>query len=245
MNIWAIADLHLSFSRPDKDMAVFGPLWEGYAQKIEKQWREHIADEDLVLIAGDISWAMKTEEAITDLEWIDHLPGTKVIIRGNHDYWWSSLNKVKSILPPSIHALQHSPFNWQGVSISGTRLWDSDEYGFSSVIEFKENPREKKIEHENQKIFEREIGRLELAAQTLDPSAKVKIMMTHYPPIGLDLEPSRASQVLEKYGVNICLFGHLHSIDPTLSLFGEARGINYLLTSADYLNFTPVKVLVV
>ena len=105
MNIWAIADLHLAFGDPKKDMGVFGPSWEGYAEKIRTHWVSLVAPQDLVLIPGDISWAMDLQTARTDLEWIDALPGTKVMIKGNHDYWWSSLSKVRVMLPPNIHII--------------------------------------------------------------------------------------------------------------------------------------------
>jgi predicted phosphohydrolase len=118
MPVWAIADLHLAFGVPNKKMDVFGAQWVDYTDKIEKKWRENIAETDLVLIAGDISWAMRLEDAKPDLDWIHSLPGTKVIIRGNHDYWWTSLSKIKQIMPPSVHVVQNNVYNWQGLSVA-------------------------------------------------------------------------------------------------------------------------------
>ncbi len=246
MAIFALADLHLSLSLPDKDMAVFGPAWHDYTNRIESNWREAVHEDDLVLIAGDICWASRLDEAIIDLKWIDALPGTKVLIKGNHDYWWASKSKVAALALPSMHFIQHDAFNWKGVSISGTRLWDSPEYSFGDYIERRENPKEKvatpRDVHEDAKIFKRELQRLELACQSLDPSAASRIVMTHYPPIGGDLKASEASKILEAHRIDICLFGHLHNIPPTTPLFGVRNGVRYLLTSADYLRFIPIQI---
>lgn len=245
MNIWAIADLHLAFGAPHKTMEVFGPQWAGYAGKIEREWRALVQPEDLVLIAGDISWAMSAEQAQVDLEWIEALPGIKVLIKGNHDSWWSSLSKVRQILPPSIHVIQNSVFSYQGIFIAGARLWDTQEYGFNACIDYKPNPvasTSKEEEPDPEKIFKRELERLELSLKALPKEAIVRMAMTHYPPIGLDLQPSRASTLLEKYNVSQCVFGHLHNVKKEKPLFGIARGVAYHLTSADYLNFKPLKI---
>lgn len=247
MRIWAIADLHLSFGVPNKSMDVFGPAWEKHAEQISVAWQAVIHQDDLVLIPGDISWAMRPEEATPDLAWIDRLPGTKVLLKGNHDFWWGSLKKIAPILPPSLHLIQNNVFRWKEVAIGGTRLWDSEEYSFGSFIEFRENPREKKGDPEvktqedlSEKIFERELLRLEMSLSQLPSDAKIRIAMTHYPPIGADLQPSRASKILEKHGIHTCVFGHLHNIKAGISLFGEIRGVRYVLASADYVRFQPI-----
>ena len=250
MRIWAIADLHLSFGVKDKSMDVFGPQWANHADQIASAWGAVVGAEDLVLIAGDISWAMRLEDAIPDLAWIDRLPGTKVMLKGNHDYWWGSLKQVSAILPPSIHVIQNNAFHWQGVAIGGARLWDTPEYGFGQYVEFRENPKQKESgveeivqEELSQKIFDRELERLKLSLKQLKSDAKVRIAMTHYPPIGADLAPSRASQILEQNQIDICVFGHLHNIRAGVSLFGEKRGVRYVLTAADYLRFQPILIL--
>lgn len=231
-------------------MDVFGPNWEAHAEQIAASWKALIHAEDLVLIPGDISWAMRIDEAIPDLEWIDKLPGTKVLLKGNHDFWWSSLKKIAPVLPPSLHLIQNNVFRWKEVAIGGSRLWDSEEYSFHSFIEFRDNPRQKKSDPEvevqqelGEKIFERELQRLEMSLSQFPSDAKIRIAMTHYPPIGADLQQSRASQILEKHGVQICVFGHLHNIKGGLSLFGAARGIRYTLASADYVRFKPILLL--
>lgn len=243
--IWAIGDLHLSFGVPEKGMDLFGIQWKDHPEKIRTHWCDLIRAEDLVLLPGDISWAMKPEEAKVDLEWIHQLPGTKVMIRGNHDYWWGSLNKVKQVLPPSIHAIQNNSMTWEGVGIAGARLWDTPEYKFNEVIEYVERPKTSSVEPPNTedeaaRVFQRELGRFELSLQSLPKETSLRLAMTHYPPIGLKLAPSEASALLEKHRINICVFGHLHSLKKGLKLFGSARNVRYELTSCDYLDFSPL-----
>lgn len=243
MAIWAIGDLHLAFGAPDKSMEVFGPAWKDYANRLEKNWRAVIQKEDLILIPGDISWAQKFEDALVDLEWIDALPGTKVILKGNHDYWWPSNKKLATTLPPSIHFVNNNAFHWKDVTIGGSRLWDTEEYNFNAFITFQENPLStpKEIDKkQNQKIFEKELERLKLSLKQLDDKASLRIAMTHYPPISADLQESKASKILEAFQINICVFGHLHNVKKERPLFGEKNQILYLFTAADYLNFEPL-----
>lgn len=246
MTIWAIADLHLAFGQPEKTMDIFGDPWVGYTDKIKTHWLENIREEDLVLIPGDISWAMKLSDAQKDLDWIHHLPGTKILLRGNHDYWWSSLKQIEAILPPSLHLVQNNAFHWNHVTIGGARLWDTSEYQFKSYINYVKNPREKQLAEENgpdsDKIFQRELGRLEMSLKALSPDCSIRIAMTHYPPISADLAASNASCIMEKYGVHYCVFGHLHNIKKNIPLFGTKNKISYFLTSADYLEFKPLKI---
>lgn len=251
MAVWAIADLHLSFGVPDKGMELFGPQWLNHFEKIKNHWLKLIAPGDLVLIAGDISWAMTPELAAQDLNWIDQLPGIKVLIRGNHDFWWSSLSKVEKILPASLHLIQNNAFNWQKISVGGARLWDTPEYSFNEFIEYRENPKAQKLTtdvnvnyaEETVKIFQREYSRLETSLKAMDRFADHRIVMTHYPPIGAQLMDSQVSKLLEKYKVDICVFGHLHNVKPGLTLFGHKNGVEYHLTSCDYLGFIPIKIL--
>jgi len=250
MRIWAIGDLHLSFGVKNKSMDIFGPNWERHAEKIAANWKSIIQKEDLVLLPGDLSWAMKLDDAIPDLQWVDDLPGTKVLIKGNHDYWWGSLNKIAPILPPSIHLIQNNVFNWKEATIGGARLWDTPEYSFGKFIEFRENPKAKIKEAEelvqeelSQKLFNKELERLKMSLSGLNPDAKIRICMTHYPPIGSDLAPSRAAQILEENKIDICVFGHLHNLKAGDPLFGSARGVRYVLSSSDYIHFNPIAIL--
>lgn len=246
MSIWALADLHLAKSVPKKNMAIFGPAWEGYMDKIEQEWKNCVDADDLVLLPGDISWAMRLDEAGIDLQWIHELPGTKLMIRGNHDYWWTSAKKMAEKFPPSIHFIHNTAFHWNDVAIGGTRLWDTKEYNFNQYVHFQENPnaraKEKEEPVDSSAIFERELERLRLSLQQMNPAAKLKIAMTHYPPISADLTPSRTSAILQEFGVNICVFGHLHNLKKDIPMFGEEGGIKYFLTAADYLNFKPLRI---
>ena len=248
MSIWAIADLHLALSVPDKSMEFFGGSWIGYVEKIKTYWNESVQPEDLVLVPGDISWGIRLEEAKADLDWIHELPGTKVMLRGNHDYWWGSLTKLEKFMPPSIHVIQNNSFLWGDVAIAGSRLWDTSEYSFGDYIEYQANPRAKKMTdpqepdiQERERIFARELLRLEQSLKSISPKAKKRIAMTHYPPIGANLHPSKASAILEKYGIEVCVFGHLHHIRSCSLLMGAARGVEYHLVAADYLNYHPLK----
>lgn len=244
MSIWALSDFHLSFGLPNKSMEVFGPAWEKWTSRIKSSCQELIKPEDLLLIAGDISWATTLEEAQADLQWIDELPGTKVLLKGNHDYWWPSLKKLQEVLPPSVFAVQHTCFDWNEISITGTRLWDSPEFSFASLSSNSASLIEpiKAFSDEDKKIYDREIGRLELALKSLSPSSQKKIVMTHYPPIGLDLKETKASKLFDEYGIDVVIFGHLHNIACNTPLFGKANKTHYLLTSCDYLNCRPIKI---
>ncbi len=239
MAVYAIADLHLSFALTNKKMDIFGSLWNNHPARIEEAWRLLIQPSDIVLLAGDISWAMTLEEVMADLCWIDQLPGLKVIIRGNHDYWWPSIKKLEKVLPPSIKAIHHSSFNINDISICGTRLWDSPTYGFASLY----NKIRKPYPEEDLKIYHRELGRLEISLKLLNPLATHKIAMTHYPPISLDLAPSESSELFERYGVSQVVFGHLHCLTVGKVCFGKARGVNYHLTACDFLDFKPLRIL--
>lgn len=249
MKVWAIGDLHLSFGVPNKSMDLFGPHWQEHAKKIEESWQSLVHIDDLVLIPGDISWAMRLEDAVIDLEWIHRLPGTKLLIKGNHDYWWGSLKKLTAILPPSLHLIQNNSFRWKNIAVGGARLWETPEYDFSKYIEYRDNPHAKMADPEvqaqedlSEKIFERELQRLEMSLATMPNDVDVRIAMTHYPPIGADLQPSKASKILEKHRIDICVFGHLHQIRANLSLFGTKNSVRYVLASSDYLRFqlTPL-----
>ena len=252
MNIFAIADLHLCFSTPNKSMEIFGPIWKDYENKIKENWKKNISKDDLVLIAGDITWAMKLKEALIDLEWIHNLPGKKIIIKGNHDYWWPSFSKLKTYLPPSIDFIQYNAITIGDVSIGGARLWDTDEFNFNDYINYLYNPKEKKnknLEEKaqkelSQKIFAREIERLKLSLNQIDKKAKTKIVITHYPPISADLKDSKVSKLLDEYNIDISVFGHLHNVKTDIKKpFGEKNKTKYVLTSSDFLNFNPIKIL--
>lgn len=247
--IWAIADLHLSFGTPGKSMDVFGPRWKNHEERVKHAWLETIQPDDLVLIAGDISWAKLVSEAAPDLDWIHALPGTKVLLKGNHDYWWGSLSSAVKAMPPSMHLIQNNVYNWHDVSIGGARLWDTQEFTYDGYVRMEPKPAGTKVTEESlgkedaEKIFVRELQRLELSLKELSPHAKHCIAMTHYPPVGPQLETTRASRILEKYKVDTCVFGHIHNVDPKSLPMGSANGVTYHLTACDYLECVPLKLL--
>jgi predicted phosphohydrolase len=246
MAIWAIGDLHLSFGVPGKEMSLFGDLWNDHHEKIKAFWDANVHPDDLVLIPGDISWAMRLAEAEADLKWVDERPGTKVMIRGNHDYWWDSASKIRKVLPPSLHIISNDAYLWNDVAIGGVRLWDTSEFRFGPFIQVS-GPKPLPVEtteklEEDDKVFQRELSRLELSLKAMKKDASLKIVMTHYPPISADLKDSSVSKLLESYGIHICVFGHLHSLKKESKLFGVKNDIAYHLVSCDWLNFRLHKI---
>ncbi len=226
MSIWGIADLHLSFE-VNKPMDVFGDRWKDYVKKIEEGWKSRVNSDDLVVIPGDISWAISLSETGKDFAWLDKLPGTKVILRGNHDYWWSTITRVRKALPPTIHALQNDHLSWGGWAICGTRGWIC--------------PGEPRFDPErDQKIYLRETHRLELSLESAYKEGKEDIVAAlHYPPFSSRREESGFTRLLTSYGVKHCLYGHLHGEALEQAYQGNIEGVEYHFVSADALNFTP------
>ena len=221
MKIFAISDLHLSVNN-SKPMDIFGPVWEGYLDKIFSQWKELVGDNDLVLMAGDLSWAMKLEEVGADIELFKDLPGRKVIIRGNHDYWWKSISSLRAILPENFYAIQNDALRFDNVVVCGTRGWKGVEKNTT-------------LSPEDQKIYDREVLRLEMTLQNankLRQEGDKLICMMHYPPVGFARDDSEFSQLIEKYYVDIVVFGHLHGYKNVATNFVK-NNIEYYLTSCD------------
>jgi len=253
MNVYAIADLHLSHSRP-KPMDVFGPAWADHTGQLCRRWKEIVGADDLVLLPGDISWAMTLEQALPDLEWIDRLPGTKVMIRGNHDYWWKSLSKVRAMLPESLRAIQNDALLFGNVAVAGTRLWQLPwvtSAGLPLLVEDPPQvvspaaPRVRDDEAE-MKYVRREIGRLELSLKAAAGlGAERLVVMLHYPPMDHRLEENEVTRLLTKSGVDECVYGHLHNLHPDgagVLREQELGGVRYRLVSCDFTRFTPVRV---
>lgn len=243
MKVWAIGDPHFSRGVEGKKMDIFGPNWENHDLKIAGNCKELVCEEDIILIPGDISWAMKTDDAIKDLEFIATFPGKKIISKGNHDYWWPSSKKLKEILPESVYSVQNEVLNVEDMSIVGVRLWDNFEFNFDDIIDYKPNPKKSDkpapSSEDIEKTFLKELMRLEATLKLLDQK-KYKILLCHYPPLGIDLKESRASKLIEQYGVDLCVFGHLHNVKPIKNLFGIKNKTRYVLTSCDYLDFKPI-----
>ncbi|NLK59236.1 MAG: serine/threonine protein phosphatase [Tissierellia bacterium] len=221
--IFAIGDLHLDHTG-EKSMEVFGPAWANYEERIFSQWKEKITDHDLVLIPGDISWALKLEEAEPDLRRIDALPGTKLLLRGNHDYWWQSRAKIESLALKKTHILQNDCFEWNYAVIYGTRGWISK--GSTDFTEIDE------------KIYERELQRLALSFKTLS-DRPLRIVMTHYPPYNYRVEPNAFLEMMKENQAHICVYGHLHGYGHAQIREGCVGGIQLVCVSADYRGFSP------
>jgi len=252
MKIYAISDFHLSSSTPDKSMDVFGPHWIDHAEKISKAWKETVEENDLVLMPGDLSWAMKLGDVKSDLDFLAELPGRKILCKGNHDYWWTSASKVRSILPDGIFIVNNDSVTLDGVAIAGTRLWLDIEMGpirlamrdkdkLDPATAIKVTPEKKSDPKKDEKIFKRELNRLDMALKKIEKNSEMKIVLVHYPPLAIDLKETRASRLIKEAGIQHCVFGHLHNYlpRPGMSLIGAAHGVAYHLVSCDYLDFIP------
>ncbi|MCH9612423.1 MAG: hypothetical protein S4CHLAM102_09130 [Chlamydiia bacterium] len=249
-SVFTIADLHLAGAIPDKRMDVF-PGWEDYTPRLRQGWLEKVNSRDLVLIGGDISWALHLDEVLVDLNWIESMPGTKLILKGNHDLWWNSKKKVEAILPPSIHLLQNDAYHQGRVAIGGTRLWDCESIDYTPHINFVPPPKGVHVRSEEEaqgdkqqceKIFARELCRLDASLSQMNASADVRIAMTHYPPCSYPPAPSPVTPILKKHNVDICIFGHIHSLKKEFPTEFEFEGIRYICASADHLGFIPYPV---
>jgi len=250
MRVFALSDPHLALDTPGKSMDRFGPQWVDHATTMARNWDRLVGDDDLVLVPGDISWARDLEHAAADLSWLAERPGTKLIGKGNHEYWWKSRAKVRTALPAGILAVDADAVRVGDVAVGGSRLWDSpDSAGWwHDLIVWQGEPisNEQSPEQEaaSLKIYKRELQRLERGLEALDADASVRIAMLHYPPAGPGLPPNEATALLERHGVQHCVYGHLHAVDPARvsQTGGEARGIRYLCASCDLLDFAPALV---
>ena len=230
MKIFAIGDTHLS-TKVEKPMDIFGPGWENHFERICADWNKKVSEDDLVLIPGDISWGMFLEEAVPDLDLIANLKGKKIITRGNHDYWWKSITAVRSVLKPNMYALQNDAIRFDGVVVCGTRGWTVPEKTFKDA--------------DDEKIYKRELIRLELGLQAMDKlyvDGDQKIVMIHYPPFNATMQPSDFTRLCEKYGVNYVVYGHLHGKNCRVKHELIQNNIKYLLCSCDQVDCKLVEV---
>jgi len=228
--VWAIADLHLGFST-GKWMDIFGEHWRDHHLKVEAAWRELVGPDDIVLLPGDFSWAMKPEEAATDFEWLAALPGRKVLIKGNHDYWWpGTARKLAELLPRGAHAIKKRAVLLDGVPIVGVRGADF-------------LPRDGQAPEEAELRLRREREELLQSIADLDRvgrGSRPPIALFHYPPFPMGRSESLFTRILEDAGCDYCLFGHLHTRPEWQRVFqGEKHGIRYRLVSCDALGFRP------
>lgn len=234
MAIFAIADLHLSF-QTDKPMNIFGEQWNGYEKKIEQNWKSMISSEDLVLLPGDFSWSMYLKDTFKDFEFLNSLPGKKILLKGNHDYWWTTVTSMNAFIKENnfnnINFLFNSAIEYEDKIIVGTRGWSLND-----------------SEDDYEKMLNREAIRLENSI--LDGIKKYGenkeiICMMHYPPITKTmLESHKHSQYIEimkKYNIHKCIYGHLHGNSQQEAVEGIYEGVELKLISSDYLKFVPYK----
>lgn len=231
MSVFAIADLHLSFNT-DKPMDIFGNNWENHAEKIKEDWLKKVDKDDVVLIPGDFSWETYLEDTYKDFEFLNSLPGRKILLKGNHDYWWTTLTNIKNYLKENnfntIDILFNNSYELENCIIAGTRGWDYT----------KTNER---------KIIEREIGRLELSLKDAKKKNENKeiVVCTHYPPISKNYLENEFERkiiyLLKEYNVKKCIYGHLHGTAHSQAIIGIKEGIEFSLVSADYLDFKLFK----
>jgi len=225
MAFFALSDLHLGFA-VDKPMERFGEQWRDHHEQIANNWRRVVRPDDVVLAPGDISWAMKPEQAKPDLDFLAALPGRKVLVRGNHDYWWQTLARVRALLPPGCFAIQNDHLAFDGIAICGARGWNIPLPGET-------------LSEEDRKLFLRERRRLELSLQSV-PDGLRKVAMLHFPP-GYRDGGENFRDLLQQFGVEVCVFGHLHGEDHRFALQGEFDGVRYVFCAADAVDFTPVR----
>ncbi len=228
MALYAIGDLHLCLGAA-KPMDIFGGAWVGYMDKLKKGLSV-VKPDDTVVLLGDLSWALGLSEATTDFAWINEIPGRKIILKGNHDYWWSTAAKFYKFCEVNGFSnqfiLNNNHYEYDGWAICGTRGWFFEE--------------ERSGEHD-EKVFKRELIRLETSLQSAGDLPK--IVFLHYPPKYKGYECPEILSLLKKYGVRRCFYGHLHGASHGLAVEGLWDGIEYRLVSADKLNFTPFTVI--
>ena len=223
MAIYTIGDLHLSLGC-EKPMDIF-PGWQGYMEKLERHWNTLVRPEDTVVLAGDTSWAMKLEDAVADFSFLQRLPGQKLLLKGNHDYWWTTVKKMERFLQEngfdSLHILHNNSILVEGLAVCGTRSWMFD-VG----------------EAHDEKVMNRELGRLRASLDAAQEGAE-RVAFLHYPPVYPNANAQQVIDLLKEYNVKRCFYGHLHGNAIRFAVQGMVDGIEYRLISADALAFFP------
>ncbi|MBE6850536.1 MAG: serine/threonine protein phosphatase [Ruminococcus sp.] len=229
MSLFVLGDTHLSFGVPDKPMDIFNG-WENYQAQLEENWRRMITPEDTVVLAGDISWGMTLEEAKADFAFLQGLPGKKIILKGNHDYWWNSMKKMTGFFEAngfdSLHILHNNCYPYGEYAICGTRGWVN-----------------MPGEAADAKVLAREQQRLKVSLEAAAKQGLKPIVFLHYPPIFWSNRNESMLALLEEFSVEHCYYGHLHGKSHNRATRGLEDGVMYHLISGDYLQFVPEKVL--
>lgn len=229
MKVFALSDFHLSFA-VNKPMNIFGDHWDNYEAEIKKNWNAMVGPDDVGIIAGDISWAMKMADTAADFDFIKSLNGTKIIIRGNHDYWWKSVSQIREFVGDSIKVLQNDSVTIGDVIFVGTRGWQTPE-------------RNRPLSVEDQKIYDREVLRFEMSLKSAgDKGNKKLVAILHYPPFNCLRDDSPFTKLCEQYHVDAVVYGHLHGRGGRGDLTYTKNGITYYLTSTDLLKHCPVPI---
>lgn len=227
MALYAIGDLHLALGR-DKPMDVFGPVWENHAEKLRRGFSK-LNDDDLCVLCGDLSWAMGLDEALEDFLFIDSLPGRKILLKGNHDYWWSTTAKAKKFFAAhgitTIDILNNNCFEYGGAAICGTRGWFYEEESGTA---------------HDRKIMLRELGRLRSSLEAA--GEREKLVFLHYPPLFMKYRCEEILALLDEYRVPLCCYGHIHGKGCRTAFNGFVGATEFRLVSADHLNFEPVEI---
>ena len=225
MSIFVIGDLHLSFHE-NKPMSIFGDNWEGHEEKIKKDWISKVKEEDLVILPGDFSWSTYLKDTYEDFTYLNSLPGKKILLKGNHDYWWSTQAKFTKFCLEhgfsNLNLLNNNCYFYEDWAICGTRGWFFEE--------------ERSGQHD-EKVFRRELIRLEASLKAAGD--REKMVFLHYPPRYKGYTCQEILELMERYGVRRCFYGHLHGASHKLAMEGTWDGIEYRLLSADYLDFRP------
>ena len=228
MSLFVIGDTHLSLST-DKPMDIFGG-WKNYMQRLEENWRSVVQPQDTVIIPGDVSWGMSLEQAKEDFLFLHRLPGKKILMKGNHDYWWTTRAKMESFLEgnglDSLSILHNNAVSVEGLSLCGSRGWMF----------------EQGQEHDK-KIINREAGRIRACLQDAQRfGEQEKVLFLHYPPVFMQDSIPEFFEVMNQYGVRRCYYGHIHSQGCRFAFQGEWCGVQLEMVSADYLRFMPKKI---
>lgn len=230
MRVFAIGDLHLPGGTA-KTMDRFGEHWRGHDRKIFDAWQHTVRSDDLVLVVGDTSWATHLDAALPDLQRIGQMPGLKLLVKGNHDYWWETRSKMVRVLHPSINIIHASSIIVNRIAVAGTRGWIC--------------PEDSTFREEDAKIYEREVGRLRMALKSLhgrEGDFDALIVALHYPPISGRHQSSGFTEIIDEYGAAACVYGHLHGDDIRSALTGIRKRTRYYLVSADAAGFCPAEI---
>lgn len=229
MALYAISDLHLPLG-VDKPMDIFGTAWENYVERLYENWQSIIKDDDIVVLPGDFSWATYLEQSKFDFQYLHSLNGQKILLKGNHDYWWSTMNKLQSFVAQEgyedIRFLHNNAYFYEDIALCGTRGWQF--------------PVGDAVTEEDRKIYAREVQRLEMSFQAAGNAEEI-IAFLHYPPISKNITETKMTEIMKKYGVRKCVYGHLHAAAHKNAVEGIINGIEYILVSCDYQKFMPVK----